>query len=121
MAGEWEALAWFLAERAGDEAPAIYSHIIQSTNQGDPCLPEEVLALANAAPGEPTNWQIDVLVSCFVAPRSDPPSVRCSRAFARARDSSVERMRRTTHGPRRCSLVPARGGVRLSARSRPGA
>ena len=74
MAGEWEALAWFLAERAGDEAPAIYSHIIQSTNQGDPMLlPEEVLALANAAPGEPTNWQIDVLGQLLVAPRSDPP------------------------------------------------
>ena len=62
MAGEWDVLAWFLAERAGDEAPGIYSHVIQSTNQGDPMLlPEEVLALANAAPGEPTDWQIDVL------------------------------------------------------------
>ncbi len=62
MAGEWQVLEWFLAERAGDEAPGIYSHVIQSTNQGDPMLlPEEVLALANAAPGEPTDWQIDVL------------------------------------------------------------
>ncbi|MBQ72339.1 MAG: hypothetical protein CMJ67_05480, partial [Planctomycetaceae bacterium] len=62
MAGEWDTLAWFLEERAGDEAPGIYSHVIQSTNQGDPMLlPEEVLALANAAPGEPTDWQIDVL------------------------------------------------------------
>ena len=62
MAGEWDALAWFLAERAGDEGEGIYSHVIQSTNQGDPMLlPEEVLALANAAPGEPTNWQVDVL------------------------------------------------------------
>ena len=62
MAGEWQVLEWFLAERAGDEAPGIYSHVIQSTNQGDPMLlPEEVLALANAASGEPTDWQIDVL------------------------------------------------------------
>ena len=62
MAGEWDALAWFLSERAGDEGEGIYSHIIQSTNQGDPMLlPEEVLALANAAPSEPTNWQVDVL------------------------------------------------------------
>ena len=62
MAGEWQVLEWFLAERAGEEAPGIYSHVIQSTNQGDPMLlPEEVLALANAAPGEPTDWQIDVL------------------------------------------------------------
>ena len=62
MAGEWEELEWFLAERAGDEAEGIYSHILQSTNQGDPMLlPEEVLDLANAAAGEPTNWQINVL------------------------------------------------------------
>ena len=62
MAGEWDTLSWFLEERAGDEAEGIYSHVIQSTNQGDPMLlPEEVLALANAAPGEPTDWQIDVL------------------------------------------------------------
>ena len=62
MAGEWQVLEWFLAERAGEEAPGIYSHVIQSTNQGDPMLlPEEVLALADAAPGEPTDWQIDVL------------------------------------------------------------
>ena len=62
MAGEWGVLQWFLEEQAGDEAEGIYSHVIQSTNQGDPMLlPEEVLALANAAPGEPTNWQVDVL------------------------------------------------------------
>lgn len=62
MAGEWDALAWFLDVRAGEEAEGIYSHVIQSTNQGDPMLlPEEVLALADAAPGAPTDWQIDVL------------------------------------------------------------
>ncbi len=68
ISGQWEELEWFLAERAGDEREAMYSHIIQSTNQGDPMLlPEEVLALANAAPDgdeenpSPTNWQVDVL------------------------------------------------------------
>ena len=68
MAGEWGQLQWFLADRAGDEAEGIYSHIIQSTNRGDPMLlPEEVLALANAAPEgteenpSPTNWQVDIL------------------------------------------------------------
>ncbi len=46
MAGEWGELEWFLAERAKNDAEAIYSHIIQSTNSGDPMLlPEEVLAL----------------------------------------------------------------------------
>ncbi len=68
MAGNWDELAWFLSERAGDEGEAIYSHIIQSTNQGDPMLlPEEVLTLANAAPEgdeenpSPTAWQVDIL------------------------------------------------------------
>lgn len=62
MAGEWDSLAWFLAERAGTDASAIYAHILQSTNQGDPLLlPEEVLAIADACPGLPTAWQIDVL------------------------------------------------------------
>ncbi|MCH2162640.1 MAG: hypothetical protein MK085_12310, partial [Phycisphaerales bacterium] len=64
MAGEWGELEWFLSERAGDEAEGIYSHVLQSTNQGDPMLlPEEVLALANAVKGEPTNWQINVLAT----------------------------------------------------------
>ncbi|MCH2136582.1 MAG: hypothetical protein MK101_08370 [Phycisphaerales bacterium] len=70
MAGEWGELQWFLNERAGAEAPAMYSHVLQSTNQGDPMLlPEEVLALANAAPegteevDSPTDWQIDILGS----------------------------------------------------------
>ena len=68
MAGEWGELQWFLDQRAGDEAQAMYSHVLQSTNQGDPMLlPEEVLELANAAPESnegtdtPTDWQIDVL------------------------------------------------------------
>ena len=68
MAGEWGELQWFLDQRAGDEAQAMYSHVLQSTNQGDPMLlPEEILELANAAPegdedtDTPTDWQIDVL------------------------------------------------------------
>lgn len=71
MAGEWGELQWFLDERAGNEAEAMYSHVLQSTNQGDPMLlPEEVLLLANAAPHvdeddtdaqSPTDWQIDIL------------------------------------------------------------
>jgi hypothetical protein len=68
MAGQWDELTWFLGERAGEEGEAIYSHILQSTNQGDPMLlPEEVLTLANAAPEgdaenpSPTAWQVDIL------------------------------------------------------------
>lgn len=62
MAGEWGELEWFLTERAGDDAEAMYSHIIQSTNSGDPMLlPEEVLALGNASKMGPTSWQLNVL------------------------------------------------------------
>jgi hypothetical protein len=62
IAGEWDALESFLSERAGDDAAEIYAHIVQSTNQGDPALlPEEVLAISEAAPGELTDWQLDVL------------------------------------------------------------
>jgi len=62
MAGEWEAFTTFMKEHAGDDAEAIYAHVLQSTNQGDPALlPEEVLAIADAAPAELTDWQFDVL------------------------------------------------------------
>ncbi|MFK7961829.1 MAG: hypothetical protein AB8G96_15040 [Phycisphaerales bacterium] len=62
MAGEWGELAWFLEARGGGDAEAIYAHILQSTNQGDPLLlPEEVLALSDAAPISPADWQLDVL------------------------------------------------------------
>ncbi len=62
LAGDWPALASFLRERAGDDAGAIYAHVLQSTNQGDPgLLPEEILAIAEAAPGVPDDWQLDLL------------------------------------------------------------
>ncbi len=62
MAGEWAEYAWFLAERAGADAGPIHAHVLQSTNQGDPLLlPEEVLALADAAPAAPEPWQLDVV------------------------------------------------------------
>ena len=34
MAGEWDELRWFLAERAGTDAEGIYSHVIQSHQLG---------------------------------------------------------------------------------------
>ncbi len=61
LAGEWESFETFMRERAGDDADGIYSHVLQSTNQGEPAiLPEEVLAMGDAAP-ELTEWQLDVL------------------------------------------------------------
>jgi len=95
MAGEWAALAMFMNEAPPPEAAAIYAHILQSMNKApggpgggmppemaamqmaggsggrqpakpDPAiLPEEVLELADAAPGLPLDWQIDVLAQLF--------------------------------------------------------
>ena len=62
MAGEWDVFGDFVRERAGEEAEPIYAHVLQSTNQGDPSLlPEEVLAISEAAPAELTDWQLDTL------------------------------------------------------------
>jgi len=69
MAGEWEIFTKFMTEAAGADAVGIYAHILQSSNRpkGDPSkvdppfLPEEILALADAAPGELSDWQFDVL------------------------------------------------------------
>ncbi len=62
LAGEWEAFGTFMRDRAGDDAEAIYSHVLQSTNQGEPAiLPEEVLAISDAAPAALTDWQLDIL------------------------------------------------------------
>lgn len=62
MAGEWEALGQFLPLLKPDEATAVYSQILRSTNEGaQSLLPEEVLALGDACPGEMADWQLDVL------------------------------------------------------------
>ncbi len=62
MAGEWHVLAQVLPLLAADDATAVYSHILRSTNEGaQSLLPEEVLALGDACPGEMADWQLDVL------------------------------------------------------------
>ncbi len=62
LAGEWQALQQFLKLRAGSDAPEIYAHVLQSTNQGDPgLLPEEILAISEACPAELTDWQLNLL------------------------------------------------------------
>ncbi|MEM9065195.1 MAG: hypothetical protein AAGB51_06850 [Planctomycetota bacterium] len=64
MAGEWDAFAVFLAERAGPEAEQIYSHVLQSTNDDkSELLPEDVLGLSEAAPAELTDWQVSALAA----------------------------------------------------------
>lgn len=70
MAGEWDALAACLAKLPANDASGVYAHILQAINQPranprekyDPALlPEDVLALADAAPGELSDWQLSVL------------------------------------------------------------
>ncbi len=71
MAGEWETFATVLGELSTPDATGTYAHVLQSCNKpaksdpsgkADPALlPEEVLALADAAPGELSDWQLDVL------------------------------------------------------------
>lgn len=62
MAGEWPTVADFLKGRPADEAQGVYSAILQSMNKGDPgLLPEEVLAVAEAAPSELKTWQMTSL------------------------------------------------------------
>lgn len=62
LAGEWGALDAALAQSPPDEATAVYSHILRSTNEGyQGLLPEEVLALGDACPGVMVEWQLDVL------------------------------------------------------------
>ncbi len=59
MAGEWKAFSDYLASRPAKEAEPIYTAIMQAMNRGDTgLLPEEVLAIADAAPEPLKPWQI---------------------------------------------------------------
>lgn len=58
MAGEWSAFAKFLDNLPQEHAESIYAAVLQSLNRGNSgMLPEEVLALAEASPSEPKEWQ----------------------------------------------------------------
>lgn len=76
LAGEWETVRAFIAELPEADGKAVYTHVLQNCNkrqqQGDPnqrpdppFLPEEVLSLADIAPGTLEEWQIDVLAQLF--------------------------------------------------------
>ncbi|MFM9997004.1 MAG: hypothetical protein ACKVU4_14530 [Phycisphaerales bacterium] len=62
LAGEWDALGRVLGTLKPAEATAVYSHVLRSTNQAaQGLLPEEVLILGDACPGDLVDWQLDVL------------------------------------------------------------
>ncbi len=62
MAGEWGVLGEWLRQRPEAEAQGIYSTILQGMNRGDAgLLPEEVVSLSEAAPGDLKPWQLATL------------------------------------------------------------
>lgn len=62
LAGEWGVLGRFLASRPAPEAEAVFGFIVQTLGRGDAgLLPEEVLAFAEASPGEFKPWQMETL------------------------------------------------------------
>ncbi|WP_146598362.1 hypothetical protein [Novipirellula aureliae] len=68
MAGEWDAVKALLILRAGSEAEGMYSALIQGTNHLESeLIPEDVLGLSEAAPAEPTDWQVDALAGLLKA------------------------------------------------------
>jgi hypothetical protein len=62
MAGEWGVLGEWLRQRPEAESQGIYSTILQGMNRGDAgLLPEEVVSLSEAAPGDLKPWQLATL------------------------------------------------------------
>ena len=62
MAAEWDAVKAVLVLRAGREAEGLYAALIQGTNHAESeLIPEDVLGLAEAAPTQLTDWQVDAL------------------------------------------------------------
>ncbi len=62
LAGEWNTLATYLKSRPAPEADAVYAFVLEQLGQRETgMLPEEVLALAHAAPSELKPWQMTTL------------------------------------------------------------
>ncbi|MEY4117359.1 MAG: hypothetical protein RLZZ116_687 [Planctomycetota bacterium] len=62
MAGEWATFASFMRARPLAEAEPVYAAILQAMNRGEMgLLPEEVLALTDAAPSDFKPWQMQAL------------------------------------------------------------
>lgn len=87
MAGEWAAFAQYLASLPPEHAESIYAAVLQSLNRGNSgMLPEEVLALAEASPGEPKEWQSQAwanMLKAAAARNSPGPMLERVRAGTR--------------------------------------
>ncbi|MCA9297788.1 MAG: hypothetical protein KDA28_01910, partial [Phycisphaerales bacterium] len=64
QAGEWDQWAAFLGELSEDDASMMYSAVLQSLNSGSSgLLPEEVLLVTEACPGEPEALHFQIWTS----------------------------------------------------------
>ncbi|MFM7261836.1 MAG: hypothetical protein ACKO3W_14665, partial [bacterium] len=99
MAGEWKAFADYITSRPPKEAEPIYSAIMQAMNRGDTgLLPEEVLAIADAAPEPLKPWQLTAfgnMLGQSANKYSTGPAMELLRAGTRTfgRDDEIRRRR----------------------------
>jgi hypothetical protein len=100
MAGEWKTVADYITSRPSIESEPIYAAILQAMNRGDTgLLPEEVLALADAAPSAFKPWQITALgkmLGASAAKYSTGAAMELLRAGTRSFGRADEIRRRRT-------------------------
>ncbi|MBL9001603.1 MAG: hypothetical protein JNK25_10755 [Phycisphaerae bacterium] len=100
MAGEWGVFAEFIRSRPEAQSQAIFSHLLQSLNKGNPgLLPEEILAIAEASPGDLKTWQLPALSGLLKqAAEKNSPGPMLAKIKAGTRlfgPQDAERRRRT--------------------------
>lgn len=100
MAAEWAAVKALLVMRAGTEAEGMYAAMIQGTNHSESeLIPEDVLGLSEAAPGELTGWQVDSLAGLLKSAAmktSTAPLIACFREGTTSFGNQDDRRRDNT-------------------------
>ncbi|MFN7020608.1 MAG: hypothetical protein ACK4WH_04670 [Phycisphaerales bacterium] len=61
VAGAWDEVKAFLTEHAGEDAAAVYQHILTRLAGDSAIVPDEILRIADASPAELTDQQLTVL------------------------------------------------------------
>lgn len=61
VAGAWDEVRSFLTDRAGEDAAAVYQHILTRLAGDSAIVPDEILRIADASPAELTDQQLTVL------------------------------------------------------------
>ncbi|MCC6320224.1 MAG: hypothetical protein IT438_02170 [Phycisphaerales bacterium] len=78
VAGHWPDVKAFLTEKAGEDSAALYQHILTRLAGDSAIVPDEILYIADASPGELTDKQITSLgqmLKAAVARGADPGHV----------------------------------------------